>query len=129
MPVLPSLTLYRHDCGDHTTITLAGEIDLATAPELRLMVGDCLREAIRTIDIDLTALAFCDVCGLNAFLDAAERAASGGGSLRLRHPRSQMARLLDVSGTGFLLRTPHPTPARPLASGPAAVVRPGLLAS
>lgn len=129
MPVLPSLHLSRHDCGHRTTIALAGEIDLDAAPALRAVVEDCLRQGIRTITIDLAALDFCDVSGLNAFLSAAERTASEGGSLRLLRPRPQMARLLDLSGTGFLLRAPHPAPVRPMASDPLPTAQPGVLAS
>lgn len=124
MPVPPTLNLHRHDRGHHTTITLAGEIDLDTAPALRLMVGDCLREAIRTIDIDLTALAFCDVSGLNAFLGAAERTASAGGSLRLHHPRPNMARLLDLSDTCFLLHASYPASTTPGAPDALAAASP-----
>jgi anti-sigma B factor antagonist len=125
MPVLPTFNLNRHDRGHHTTITLVGEIDLDTAPALSLMVGDCLHEAIRTIDIDLTALAFCDVSGLNVFLATAERTASAGGWLRLHHPRPNMARLLDLSDTGFLLRTPPPASSTSPAPDAMAAVRPG----
>ena len=126
MPALPSLNLQRHDRGHHTTITLAGEIDMDAAPSLRTLVEDCLREGIRTIDIDLTALAFCDVSGHNAFLAAAERAASAGGSLRLNHPRPHAARLLDLTGTGFLLQQPVPAPEPPAAGEPVAAGRRGL---
>lgn len=129
MPVLPSLNLHRHDRGDHTTITMAGEIDLETAPALPVMIGDCLHDGIRTIDIDLTALAFCDVSGLNALRDAAQRTASAGGSLRLRHPRPHTSKLLHLSGMGFLLHAPHPAPTSAQPSGPMVTVRPGRLAS
>jgi anti-sigma B factor antagonist len=117
MPVLPSLNRSRHDRGHHTTITLAGEIDLDAAPALRVMVEDCLRDGIRRINIDLAAVGFCDISGLNVFLAAAERTTSQKSSLRLHRPRPQMARLLDLSGTGFLLRAPHPAPTRPLVPG------------
>lgn len=123
------MKLFRRDCGHHTTITLAGEIDLDTAPALRVMVEDCLREGIRTVDIDLTVLDFCDVSGLNAFLAAPERTASQGSSLHLRHPRPPMARLLDLSDTGFLLHTPHPAATSLPASHAMPAVRPGRLAS
>ncbi|MFG1805690.1 STAS domain-containing protein [Streptomyces sp. NPDC049040] len=126
MPVLTSFHLSRRDCGHRTTITLAGEIDLAAAPALRAAVEDCLRKGIRTITIDLAALDFCDVSGLNAFLAAAERTASENGSLRLLHPRPQMAQLLRLSGTGFLLRATHLTLARPIASDPVPAAHPGV---
>ncbi|WP_443071700.1 STAS domain-containing protein [Streptomyces sp. NBC_01477] len=124
MSVLPSLTIHRHDRGHHTMITLAGEIDLNVTAGLHMTVEDCLREGIRTIDIDLTVLDFCDVSGLNAFLAVAERTASLGGFLRLRHPRPAIARLLELSGTGFLLRSPPSAGERQPASDPAAERRP-----
>ncbi len=103
MPFLQSPNVHRHDHGNHTTITLAGEIDLDTAPPVQVMIESCLREGIRTIDIDLSALAFCDVSGLNTFLSGAERSAAACGSLSLCHPRPAMVRLLELTGTGFLL--------------------------
>lgn len=115
MPALQDLNLYRHDRGNHTTLALAGEIDLDTAPLVRVMIENCLREGIRTIDIDLTALAFCDISGLNAFLAGAACFATARGSLSLHHPRPAMVRLLELTGTGFLL---HPGP----LAGAAAVV-------
>jgi anti-sigma B factor antagonist len=108
MPTCQHVTLYRHDRGSHTTITLAGEIDLDTAPPVRVMIEDCLRGGIRTIDIDLSVLEFCDISGLNTFLAAAERAATVGASLSLRYPRPNLMRLLHLTGTGFLLGTQPP---------------------
>jgi anti-sigma B factor antagonist len=131
MPVLPSLNLYRHDRGSRTTITLAGEIDLDTAPLVRAMVEDCLRAGIRTIDIDLTVLTFCDVTGLNTFLAAAESTAGAGGALVLHNPRPTVARLFDVTGTAFLLHRLPSAPSLPadVVRLPHAVVAPQLLAS
>jgi anti-sigma B factor antagonist len=129
MPALSSLNVYRHDRGHHATITLAGELDLDAAPALREMVENCLRERIRTIDIDLSALDFCDVSGLNAFLAAAERIASQGGSLRLHHLPPVMARLLELSDTASVLCAAHPAPACRPASDPMTADCPGLLAS
>ena len=120
MPVLRNLNLYRHDRSDRATITVAGEMDIDTALPVRAMVEDCLRKGIRIIDVDLTALAFCDVSGLNAFLAAAARAASAEGSLYLHHPRPMLIRLLALTGTGFLL---DPVPVAPglAAVGPVAL--------
>jgi anti-anti-sigma factor len=127
MPVLQILNLYRHDRGNHTTITLAGEIDMDTATPVRMMVEDALHEGIRTIDIDLTALAFCDISGLNAFLVVAARTAAFEGSLYLHHPRPMVIRLLTLTGTGFLLQqVPHAS--ETVASDPAGAY-PRLLAS
>ncbi|MCM2387181.1 STAS domain-containing protein [Streptomyces albipurpureus] len=129
MPVLPGLNLSRHDREHRTTITLAGEIDLTTVSLLGGTVEKCVREGIRTIDIDLTALTFCDVSGLNAFLVARNHTASAGCSLRLHHVPPILNRILDITGTGFLLHSPLPAPVLPPASDALAGMPPGLLAS
>jgi anti-anti-sigma factor len=100
---LPQLTVYRHDRRKRALITLAGEIDLESAPLVRRALARCLRDGIRTIDIDLTPVTFCDCSGLNAFLDAAQKTAEAGGTLRLHHPPPTLSLILDLTGSGFLL--------------------------
>ncbi|SOD85317.1 anti-anti-sigma factor [Streptomyces sp. Ag109_G2-15] len=100
---IPQLTLYRHDRHSRALITLAGEIDLATEHLVRDGLGRCLRDGIRTIDVDLTTVTFCDVTGLNAFLHAARAIAVAGGSLRLHHPPQVLARIIALTGSGTLL--------------------------
>lgn len=118
MPVLHSLNLNRLDHGTRTTITLAGEMDLAVAPPVRTALEECLREGIRAIDIDLTDLTFCDISGLNVFLDAALDTAAVGGSLYLHHPQRGVARVLDLTGTRFLLQPPAAIPGGRAKSDP-----------
>lgn len=100
------LTVYRHDRGKRALITLAGEIDLESAPLVRMSLEGCLRDGIRTIDVDLTAVTFCDCSGLNAFLHAAQQTTVVGGTLRLHHPPTMLARILDLADCGFLLCVP-----------------------
>ncbi|WP_406320724.1 STAS domain-containing protein [Streptomyces sp. NBC_01637] len=116
MPVLSSLNIHRHDRGSHATITLAGELDLQTAHSVRVVIEDCLGDGIRTVDIDLALLTFCDVSGLNAFLVVSRLTTTAGGSLCLRHPSQMLTRLLDLTATGFLLYD------RPLVPAARAVV-------
>ncbi|WP_282082262.1 STAS domain-containing protein [Streptomyces tendae] len=120
---LPQLAVYRHDRGDRTLVTLAGEIDLESVPLLRAALERCSRDGVRHLHVDLTAVGFCDCSGLNAFLHASQQAALAGRSLRLHHPPALLARMLDLTGCGFLLlglpfgqSSPplHGTPVRPL---------------
>ncbi|MFI6334345.1 STAS domain-containing protein [Streptomyces sp. NPDC050535] len=113
---LPQLTVYRRDRRNRALITLAGEIDLASAPLVRSALERCLDDGIRTIDVDLTPVAFCDCSGLNTFLYAAQRTAEAGGTLRLHCPPRILALLLDLTGSGSLLLglpsgPPPPAPA------------------
>jgi anti-anti-sigma factor len=100
---LPQLTVHRHDRRTRALITLAGEIDLESAPLVRVSLDRCLRDGIRAIDVDLTLVAFCDVSGLNAFLRAARQADALGGTVRLHRPPTTLARILSLTGYGFLL--------------------------
>ncbi|MGW2521652.1 STAS domain-containing protein [Streptomyces sp. NPDC001617] len=95
--------MYRHDRRKRALITLAGEIDLESAPLVRAALERCLRDDVRTIDVDLTPVTFCDCSGLNAFLYAAQQITLAGGSLRLHHPPPTLTLILGLAGCGFLL--------------------------
>ncbi|MEI5098669.1 STAS domain-containing protein [Streptomyces sp. PmtG] len=113
---LPQLNVHRHDEQSRALITLAGEIDLETAPSVSAAVRECLYGGMRAIDVDLTAVTFCDVSGLNAFLHASAQATAAGGALRLHHPPPELRRILTLTGCTFLLSVP---PARRTTGTPA----------
>ena len=128
MPIT-TLHIHRHDETTRALIALTGEIDLDSAPLLSAALRQCLCDGIRTIDVDLTSVAFCDCGGLNAFLDAARRTATVGGVLRLHSERPALARLFACTGTGpFLLLDPAadepPEPLAPVVGGGAVPVGP-----
>jgi anti-sigma B factor antagonist len=104
---LPQLNVHRHDHAARALITLAGEIDLATAPLVRAALAACLRDGIRTADVDLTAVTFCDASGLNAFLTASALAIDAGTTLQLHYPPPALARMIKITGCGFLLHELH----------------------
>ncbi|MDX6313163.1 MAG: anti-sigma factor antagonist [Streptomyces sp.] len=114
MPVEQLLNVSRIDRNHRTSITLVGEIDLESAPLLRDALRQCLQDGIRTIDVDLTHVTFCDCSGLNAFLDASQHTAAAGGRLRLHDPPAMTVRLFALTGSGFLLLglpvLPRPVP-------------------
>jgi anti-anti-sigma factor len=110
---LPQLNVYRRVKHPRALVNLAGEIDLSTAPLVRAVLAECLLDGLRTVDVDLTAVTFCDCTGLNAFLEASQLATTRGGELRLHYPPSALARLIGMTGSGFLLHgsrelQPHP---------------------
>ena len=110
---LPQLNVHRHDHTTRALITLAGEIDLATVPLVRTALAACLRDGIGTVDVDLTAVTFCDASGLNAFLTASGLATDAGTTLRLHYPPPTLARMIEITGSGFLLHELHAV--RPLS--------------
>ncbi|WP_405590288.1 STAS domain-containing protein [Streptomyces sp. NBC_01092] len=116
----PQLSVHRHDRATRALITLAGEIDLATAPLVRAALAACMRDGIRTADVDLTAVTFCDGSGLNAFLTASQLATDAGMTVQLHYPPPTLARIIEITGSGFLLHELHAV-RRPSRRVPAAV--------
>ncbi|MGW7240965.1 STAS domain-containing protein [Streptomyces sp. NPDC054804] len=124
---LPQLTVYRHDRWNRALITLAGEIDLESAPLVRRVLAQCLSDGIRTIDVDLTPVTFCDCSGLNTFLHAAQKSSETGATLRLHHPPRTLGLILDLTGAGVLLLgvpSGHLSPPTGSVPAPAAPVPP-----
>ncbi|MFE9366755.1 STAS domain-containing protein [Streptomyces sp. NPDC006978] len=99
------LVIHRRDRRCGTTLTLVGELDVATVPQLDLAVAQCLRTGRHTIDLDLAGLTFCDCTGLGALLDATWMTAAAAGRLRLENLCPMLVRLLTLTGTGRLITT------------------------
>jgi anti-anti-sigma factor len=68
------LSLRARAHGDRDTLALAGDLDLATSPELEATVGQLCTEG-RELVLDLSELSFIDSTGLLAILKARERCA------------------------------------------------------
>ncbi|WP_405020318.1 STAS domain-containing protein [Kitasatospora sp. NBC_00070] len=97
------LGIDRRDRILRTTLTLSGELDIETVPQLDRAVRECLHEGVRVIDLDLTGLVFCDLRGLTGFIDASWCAFAAGGRLRLENPPRVVERLLTLTGTRHLV--------------------------
>jgi len=104
----PTLSVHRHDTDNRALVTLTGEIDLNSAPLVHASLEQCLRDGIHSIDVDVTAVSFCDCSGINAFLYALLRTTAAGGSLQLHHPSAALERLVTLTGSGSLfVRLPN----------------------
>jgi anti-sigma B factor antagonist len=123
---LPQLNVYRHDRPNRTLLTMVGEIDLNSSSLVRDSLAQCLHSGIRSIEVDLTTVAFCDCSGLNVFLEAWQHTTAAGGMLQLHYPPPALARLITLLNSGFLLGPPGLRRLRPPSAGvtPAPVMRP-----
>jgi anti-sigma B factor antagonist len=81
----------------HVLVTVVGEIDIATAPQLRAQLAGLAGTGQRVI-VDLGQVRFSDAAGLGVLAGAAGRAAASGGSLLLAAARPQLRRLLAITG-------------------------------
>jgi anti-sigma B factor antagonist len=80
-------------------LSLAGEIDLYTAPRLQAELTKALSGAGPTwVVVDMSGVEFCDSTGMNVLLAAHRLAAERGGGLALAAPRPPVRKILDLTG-------------------------------
>ena len=96
--------------GGVMTVTVAGELDLATSPLLSQLVDACcLRKGLTTIVLDVREVRFIDVTGLGALLAAREATRVLGGGLVLVGPCRPVERLIQLAKLdGELALVHHP---------------------
>ncbi|HEU4422949.1 MAG TPA: STAS domain-containing protein [Pilimelia sp.] len=89
--------------GVATALRLTGELDMATAPQVRDRIEQLIADGRPRIVVDLHDLAFCDSAGLTTFIQGDKHCAAHGGWLRLARPEGQVARMMHLSGVLALL--------------------------
>src|SRR5215813_2496495 len=58
---------------DVSEVIVAGEIDMASAPELDATLAEAMEPAPKVLTIDLSYVTFCDSCGMSVLAHAATR--------------------------------------------------------
>lgn len=107
---VPDPNAHRYDEGSRVLISPAGELDVATVHSLRASLAQCLHDGVRTVDVDLSAVTFCDCSCLNVLLSSWWRITEAGGTLNLHHPPPALVRMVGITRSGFLLGD-RPAPA------------------
>ena len=92
------LTCTRRDVDELTVITVAGEVDMYTAAELRAVLVDADADGRYRLVLDLAQVRFCDSTGLGVLVAGLRRARTGGGSLRLVAPTDNVLKVLRITG-------------------------------
>jgi anti-anti-sigma factor len=80
------------------SFNLSGELDHATAPELREPLDAAISGGARAILVDLTDCSFIDSTGLSVLVHAHTRLLDDGGRLEVCCPDPQVRRLLEITG-------------------------------
>jgi anti-anti-sigma factor len=97
-----TLRLVVCDASPECLVAVAGELDVASAPVL----AETLRRldpGCEVITLDLRSLAFMDVAGLHAVLEARRLARATGRRLHILPPGGEAARVLELTGTRELV--------------------------
>jgi anti-sigma B factor antagonist len=79
-------------------MSVAGEIDLYTAPRLQSELMAAINGGHVRLVVDMSGVDFCDSTGINVLLAAHRHARERGGELALARPGSATRKVLQVTG-------------------------------
>ncbi len=80
-----------------TVVAVVGELDVATAPQLRQRLVSLASHGPHRLVIDLGGVDFLDSTGVGVLLGAVRRARTGEGSLALANAEPQVAKVFEVT--------------------------------
>jgi anti-sigma B factor antagonist len=83
---------------DRTILTVAGEVDVATAPTLRERLVQLIADGNTRLTIDLTPVDFLDSTGLGVLVGTLKRIRQAEGELVLVIPQERIRRLFEITG-------------------------------
>jgi anti-sigma B factor antagonist len=78
-------------------VTISGEIDIASGPQLRDQLLGVIRRHGARLTLDLTGVTFIDCAGINVLMAAHRRAQLQGGSLRVLRASPRVRRVLALT--------------------------------
>ena len=84
--------------GDVPVVHVRGDLDIATAGQLRDCVLGLYDAGERRLVIELSEASFADSSGLNAIVWSARRITEDHGTVTLRAPSPSVQRVLELSG-------------------------------
>lgn len=83
-------------------VSLAGELDLATAQRLTEALDAFAAHDFDRCLVDISEVTFCDCAGLNSLIDAYNAITESGGHPTITGARRQVTRIAAIAGCGWL---------------------------
>jgi anti-sigma B factor antagonist len=84
--------------GDVPVIAVSGEIDVATAPQLRESLQGVIAEGRTTIVLDLLGVTFLDSTALGVLVGALKRCRESGGDLHVVVADPRILKIFEITG-------------------------------
>jgi anti-sigma B factor antagonist len=93
---------------DTYVISLAGEVDLYTAPELKQQLLEVIGEGAEEVVVDLSDTTFIDSTTLGVLVGAVKRLRTGNGRLSLVCSDRNITKVFEITGLDKVFEI-HPT--------------------
>jgi anti-sigma B factor antagonist len=79
------------------TVSVAGEVDLATAPELKEALAEVVRSGATGVVVDLSNASFIDSTTLGVLMGAVKRLRPGGGELVIACHDPNIRKIFEIT--------------------------------
>ncbi len=90
------LTAEIHD--QSTVVQVAGEVDVHSAPQLREMLAELIREGHHHLVVDMEQVAFLDSTGLSVLVGALKKVRAHDGSVRVVCTHERIIKIFRITG-------------------------------
>jgi anti-sigma B factor antagonist len=79
-------------------VTVAGEVDVASAPMLRNRLEEAIERGTPLLVVDLSTVTFIDSTGLGVLIGASKRIDHSGSTMRLVVSEPRILKLFEITG-------------------------------
>ena len=100
------LRLFTTNGGTQSRIDVAGELDLASVGLLRDHLAMIIESGIGDVDVDMSAVSFCDSTGVCTLLEARQQLLTEDRRLRVINPSKRVSRTFELAGVSNVLVLP-----------------------
>ena len=87
-----------HSRGQARVFALVGELDLATAPDVREPLFEAIAAGTHQLVLDLAELTFVDSTGIATLLSVRRRIQAAGGALAVANVSDHVANVFTITG-------------------------------
>ena len=92
------LSLETRPEGDKTVVSVAGEIDVYTAPKLREQIVQLVEDGRYHLVVDMEQVEFLDSTGLGVLVGGLKRVRAHDGSLQLVCTQERILKIFRITG-------------------------------
>jgi anti-anti-sigma factor len=89
--------------GTGAVISLAGELDVASAPELVNVLQGAALDVADSVVLDMERVSFIDSSGIGVLVSAHKRMDANGRILIIRSPQPRTVKVIQISGLASYL--------------------------
>ncbi len=97
-PVNDEVTISQEQVGNAVVVRVSGELDVASAPELRIKLHELCSEKVGVLVVDLRDVTFLDSSALGVLVGALRRCRESDTQFKLLIDSPRIQKIFDITG-------------------------------